>query len=85
MLEFYSGKQERLRAADGGRCVGHMFALRVEEELSVWAEGEERKRRWLLPQEGNSTSTLKPLTSSCWEALTSYVGFTSPHLTSPES
>lgn len=39
VFEFHSGKQERRRQADQGRCIAHMFALDVQEVSS----GEPRR------------------------------------------
>ncbi|KAK9838818.1 hypothetical protein WJX74_003919 [Apatococcus lobatus] len=44
--EFYSGKAERVHSAHKGRCIAHMFAMHVEEELSSWPESPARKRIW---------------------------------------
>ena len=33
-----------------GRCIAHMFAMRVAEELSTWPEGSTRKRVWVRLQ-----------------------------------
>ncbi len=30
-----------------GRCIAHMFAMRVAEELPTWPEGSTRKRVWV--------------------------------------
>ncbi len=47
--EFYSGKAERVHSAHKGRCIAHMFAMHVEEELSSWPESPARKRIWVCP------------------------------------
>eukprot|EP00955_Chlamydomonas_euryale_P002946 31121-Chlamydomonas_euryale.AAC.5 len=44
---FTSCKPSAPHTRNQGRCVAHMFLLRVEEELSEWPEGRERRRRWL--------------------------------------
>lgn len=33
-----------------GRCIAHMFAMRVAEELPTWPEGSTRKRVWVRLQ-----------------------------------
>ena len=45
--EFYSGKAERVHSAHRGRCIAHMFAMHVEEELTSWPESPARKRLWV--------------------------------------
>ena len=45
--EFYSGKAERVHSAHRGRCIAHMFAMHVEEELASWPESPARKRIWV--------------------------------------
>ena len=44
---FSSAKAARLHSADQGRCVAHMFAMRVAEELPVWPEAGQRRRVWV--------------------------------------
>ena len=44
---FHSNKAARLHNAAQGRCVAHMFAMRVEEELPVWPEQKHRERIWV--------------------------------------
>ena len=45
--EFYSNKAERVHSAHRGRCIAHMFAMHVEEELTSWPESPARKRIWV--------------------------------------
>ena len=44
---FHSSKAARLHDAAQGRCIAHMFAMRVEEELPVWPEQRHRERLWV--------------------------------------
>jgi len=50
---FSSAKAARLHSADQGRCVAHMFAMRVAEELPVWPEAGQRRRVWCSVQEAS--------------------------------
>jgi diphosphoinositol-polyphosphate diphosphatase len=40
--------------AVGRRCVAHMFALRVSEELPVWPEAAARERRWCTLEDAHA-------------------------------
>ncbi|CAG9466376.1 unnamed protein product [Pedinophyceae sp. YPF-701] len=51
VFHFHSGKQERRQQADKGRCIAHIYAMNVDEELAVWPESRERKRKWCSVQE----------------------------------
>ncbi|KAM0936019.1 putative NUDIX hydrolase domain-containing protein [Dioscorea sansibarensis] len=44
--EFRSKSSEKSRSLEGS-CRGHMFALKVTEELDCWPEQASHKRRWV--------------------------------------
>lgn len=44
---FQSGKAERLQSAQKGRCIAHMFCMKVSEELEKWPESSQRQRVWV--------------------------------------
>ena len=43
---YFSGKIAAAGMARG-RCIAHMFAMRVAEELPTWPEGSTRQRVWV--------------------------------------
>jgi hypothetical protein len=47
VFNFQSAKQARLNSTHQGRCVAHIFVLRVGEELEAWPEHPQRQRRWV--------------------------------------
>jgi hypothetical protein len=47
VFNFQSNKQARVNSAHQGRCVAHMFVMRVGEELAAWPEYPQRQRRWV--------------------------------------
>ena len=65
---YFSGKIAGAGKARG-RCIAHMFAMRVAEELPTWPEGSTRKRVWVRLQ-------LLP----AFERCTAVGGAMSPHL-----
>ena len=52
---FQSNKQARRGDANQGRCVAHIFVMRVCEELAAWPEGAQRQRRWMPLAEAAAT------------------------------
>lgn len=46
-FRFASTKQSNTTNAHQGRCLAHMFVMRVAEELEVWPEFPQRKRCWV--------------------------------------
>lgn len=48
---FQSAKEARRRDAHQGRCIAHVFVMRVAEELDQWPEQTVREREWFSLQE----------------------------------
>lgn len=44
---FASSKQAHSNNVHQGRCLAHMFVMRVAEELETWPEYPQRKRLWV--------------------------------------
>lgn len=44
---FASSKQSHSNNAHQGRCLAHMFVMRVAEELDTWPEWPQRRRCWV--------------------------------------
>lgn len=47
---FASSKQSNSNNVHQGRCLAHMFVMRVAEELETWPEYPQRKRCWVSEQ-----------------------------------
>lgn len=66
VFSFQSNKQARLNSVQQGRCVAHIFAMHVGEELEAWPEHPQRQRRWVS---GFSPATLPPRPAACHTAF----------------
>ncbi|GAB2284054.1 Peroxisomal NADH pyrophosphatase nudt12, variant 2 [Dionaea muscipula] len=47
----FRSKSKQCSSSVGGGCRGHMFALKVTEELEAWPEMEVHERKWLSMNE----------------------------------
>lgn len=53
VFSFQSNKQARINSAHQGRCVAHIYAMHVGEELEAWPEHPQRQRRWMSLEEAS--------------------------------
>jgi len=53
-FRFASSKQSHSNNAHQGRCLAHMFVMRVAEELETWPEYPQRRRCWVPLAEAGS-------------------------------
>jgi hypothetical protein len=52
VFPFSSAKQSHSTNQHQGRCLAHMFVMRVAEELEVWPEHPQRSRLWVSRADG---------------------------------